>query len=642
MGTLIDKLNYLDDTKQIFKDKATLCGQYFDDNTHFRNYFNWLDPLCNAAQKYGTLSSIEGSTFQSHFPTQNNPVLVQTSAGECLVGINRGDFPCEDEFYNCWEQESTTGESCDFPSPRVYWVEDAESPFYHGLPWVYTESQIFIAMNYTFSLGDFDFTPVSFKVYISNKEDSDQYTEIYDSNGALSGQIYYSYLADDNYHPQLKFETANGENFSIVFSDAQAIVEYLSLEKNIDLQDKEMIDIIRRAEYGSSNSDHITFRNSQNYFNKDDDYIVGGEWQYTEVESDDWGQDSYYVITPDSQEDYTVTPLETGVRISCKKTNGSCNVLYTLDSDFHPIAHGGSAYIESLVNIVGDRIPKIGMGRLYSTDPLIVDWYSETSVIDNNKIIFSEGYPAAEGEEYPMVIALFCDAGPNATENDYIDFTNLQCFKDFYVWGDFHNTPVVDNKYVSYKNGFYQVMTFDKNSATKVFDGTENGWTCTATEIPGVYAMELEEDPNNPWYGYHTEEEEEDWDPETGESIYITVDVYGESICSHFIPAHYRDKIAPGYYSFYGDSIIFYTDQQTSLQEWLAWLNENNITLYYETGYLDEDTDTYRTGIPGQNYEITSQITKQNIENLNKESTTQTVNTWLHNLESMGSSGWYD
>lgn len=641
MSTLIDKLNYLEDTKTVFKETMAKMGQHFEENTPFRKYLDWLSPLEKAAQKNGKINQIEGYSFQSYFPSQDNPAPISIATGKCLLMDNaHGNVYGSDQFGEGWNYNLESGFNLNHPSPWVYIAEPEDTQFSVYLPNANKGDQIIISINYVFSLGSYSFPVVPFKVYISSEEDSER-IEIYDSEGAQKGQINYSFISDGISYYHLIFENINGNNISIIFPEAKIVNKGISRAIEIDLKDTELVGLEHPHSSGYY-GDGIRVKISQNLFDKNSDYIVGGEWQEItpepiyDVEIGEYrDQDSYYKIIQDEINPWTVTPLDTGIKMACNKRSGSCNILFPLKSeDINVFASGGDIRIQGTINIVGDRVFKIGFGRLIEETNSIGIWdYSDNFTKDEeNNIVFQHGYPALELQGSAAIIFSF-DPGANATENDYIEITNLQCFDNSFSLG---SVSLKNDSYVPYKEGFYFTIDPYKGTTKKVFNGTESNWTCTETNISGIYAMELTESENDPWYGWHSQIEDYDWDPETGEEIEIIKDVYGEAICSHFIKSYYQDKIQNGYFSFFGDHIIFYTNQQTTLQEWLTWLTTNNITIYYETGYYNEENGTYERGIPGEVFKITDSDTREDLNRENEKSITNWVNTSLENLTNYG------
>ena len=84
MGTVVEKLSYLADTKDLFKDRLNSLGAEIIENTTFRNYLVWLDNFYINSLNKTDLSEngIVGRTSQDGNPTPENPVEIKNLRGD--------------------------------------------------------------------------------------------------------------------------------------------------------------------------------------------------------------------------------------------------------------------------------------------------------------------------------------------------------------------------------------------------------------------------------------------------------------------------------------------------------------------------------------------------------------------------------
>lgn len=79
-----DKLNYLIETKQLFKDRLNSLGAEIIESTTFRNYLNWLNTFYGDASNKTDLAKngVVGRTSQDGDPTPGNPVEINNISGD--------------------------------------------------------------------------------------------------------------------------------------------------------------------------------------------------------------------------------------------------------------------------------------------------------------------------------------------------------------------------------------------------------------------------------------------------------------------------------------------------------------------------------------------------------------------------------
>lgn len=85
-----DKLNYLIETKQLFKDRLNSLGAEIIESTTFRNYLNWLDNFyIGSANKTDiAINGIDGRTSQSGTPTPNSPQPINNLSGNVSYTVS--------------------------------------------------------------------------------------------------------------------------------------------------------------------------------------------------------------------------------------------------------------------------------------------------------------------------------------------------------------------------------------------------------------------------------------------------------------------------------------------------------------------------------------------------------------------------
>ena len=84
MGTVAEKLSYLADTKDLFKDRLNSLGAEIIESTTFRNYLTWLDTFYGEVSDKTDLSinGVVGRTSQDGDPTPENPVEIKNLSGD--------------------------------------------------------------------------------------------------------------------------------------------------------------------------------------------------------------------------------------------------------------------------------------------------------------------------------------------------------------------------------------------------------------------------------------------------------------------------------------------------------------------------------------------------------------------------------
>lgn len=118
MGTISEKLTYLNDTKGLLKDSINSLGGEITSQTTFRNYATELDSIYSRLPKVsdtgsnislsptlkGRLGSVlKGNTLQDGTPTPDSPVEIQSATGRQVIkveGKNLLPFTNQDFTYN--------------------------------------------------------------------------------------------------------------------------------------------------------------------------------------------------------------------------------------------------------------------------------------------------------------------------------------------------------------------------------------------------------------------------------------------------------------------------------------------------------------------------------------------------------------
>ena len=84
-----DKLNYLIETKRLFKDRLNSLGAEITSSTTFRNYLTWLDTFYGEVSDKTDLSvnGVVGRTSQDSAPSPNSPQQVNNLTGNVAYKI---------------------------------------------------------------------------------------------------------------------------------------------------------------------------------------------------------------------------------------------------------------------------------------------------------------------------------------------------------------------------------------------------------------------------------------------------------------------------------------------------------------------------------------------------------------------------
>lgn len=90
MGTVAQKLIYLNNTKTMFKDRLNSLGAEIISSTTFRNYLTYLDSLFNATWNKTDLSvnGIQGMTSQDGTPTPESPIPINNLSGDITYKVS--------------------------------------------------------------------------------------------------------------------------------------------------------------------------------------------------------------------------------------------------------------------------------------------------------------------------------------------------------------------------------------------------------------------------------------------------------------------------------------------------------------------------------------------------------------------------
>ena len=97
-----DKLNYLIETKQLFKDRLNSLGAEIVESTTFRNYLSWLDNFFEKASDKTDLANngIVGSTEQNGTPTPTNPIEIKNKSGKLSYKVSGKNLFDKDSISN--------------------------------------------------------------------------------------------------------------------------------------------------------------------------------------------------------------------------------------------------------------------------------------------------------------------------------------------------------------------------------------------------------------------------------------------------------------------------------------------------------------------------------------------------------------
>ena len=89
MGTNLEKVNYLKDTKGLFKERLNSLGANILQNTTFRNYLTWLDDLYTSisAKTITNTKCLYGNTTQTGTPTPSSPIPIDVITGRQEISV---------------------------------------------------------------------------------------------------------------------------------------------------------------------------------------------------------------------------------------------------------------------------------------------------------------------------------------------------------------------------------------------------------------------------------------------------------------------------------------------------------------------------------------------------------------------------
>ena len=89
MGTNLEKVNYLKDTKGLFKERLNSLGANILQNTTFRNYLTWLDDLYTSisAKTITNTKCLYGNTTQTGTPTPSSPIPIDVITGRQEIQV---------------------------------------------------------------------------------------------------------------------------------------------------------------------------------------------------------------------------------------------------------------------------------------------------------------------------------------------------------------------------------------------------------------------------------------------------------------------------------------------------------------------------------------------------------------------------
>lgn len=631
MGTLIDKLNYLNETKELLEEKLDNIGQGPESNVPLRQYLNWTDDMIDKTKDSTAWSEAHwyGEGIQDGVPTQNNPVSIITNTGPFEVIKNKAPSIIDKILFYSYSYGDRKYEITELKADEDfgwYWIDFNNDPYVLTLP--EGTSNLNINFYYSFKYPNTDWTEtpgkgpfyveterVPFEIYLAFTDREEQkvftspnFDEMDSDEDGSTYEYGYGYKANftisrENSPFALVFRNANtGE---ILKSLGLGHIHFDEVIDSINIENLELIKIKRNDDYDEAEDIFsITTDNfSVNFFNKDNlNYNFSNFTKYHDSSWDD--EDSFiYEINNEDTNNWQLTSLDNGIRIQCTETDNTkdLGIFYILPNPRYDKRNNYKDYdllLTTKFNIVGDRQPCLWTGFLNLTHDkfcLTPNYYipEETIEIGENlnslSARFWTGFPEGSQEEKDekfIIIGFGNLAGENATENDYIDYFNIRLVGG--MWDEFPSETSI-NTYVPYLEYFPLHAELQKQANKRIFNGTENNWSCTETDTPGIYKFDLIEDENDPWNGkyYYYEYEEEIYDPETGEPTgeYETIIEEERSyvLCNHFQDMHKKDEEDSnnGYCSFYGTGISFYTNQQTTLEEWKIWLQNNPITLYY-------------------------------------------------------------
>ena len=121
MGTVAEKLSYLTDTKDLFKDRLNSLGAEITSSTTFRNYLNWLDTFYGEVSDKTDISinGIEGRTNQEttsisggdeyDSPSPDHPQPINNLSGDVPYKVSGKNLFNKDNYKNIKAYISNSG-----------------------------------------------------------------------------------------------------------------------------------------------------------------------------------------------------------------------------------------------------------------------------------------------------------------------------------------------------------------------------------------------------------------------------------------------------------------------------------------------------------------------------------------------------
>ena len=586
--TLEEQLEQYDGLKERYTKQLDLLGEKPDEWTELENYLDWIDNLYYTAKERYNILPLQGKLTQSYNPIGEDLVPIQTKTNTIAIfpvpinnGISSNSFFTKDGELNNQFSEYWTDIG------YSYWVT------FNDISECYIEPNLDFNRKaylwYTFNLEDSnngisESTPVvPFKIYLHNNLTNEE-TEVYNSNGKAEGSAYFEIPKSEYYENfdesvsyNLIFKTNNDENLTEI-GFKQIDIWYENINEGAPFINIDNIELVAIDSPSKENNeaekvyDILNKIKISNYFN------ITNESVASDLIFDD---NQYNWIPSEIENTWTTTQLTNGLKLSCTNTTEGIpqNLVYLADPK-ETYTIGNTLRITANVKVVGDRKPWIGIGKTLSSNFDIFDLSTSESDEETNNLqkVFYDTYISTWNDER-LVIILGNTPGPNATENDYIEYTNI-------IVTPANDSDQIINDYIPFNNQpidyLYKIQKINK----RIFNGTENNWTCEATETAGVYKMSISEDLNDPWDAAYYTYEIAEWNDEVGDYVTRQYQKGSDIYCNHFKHFISReinndDIFQSGDCIFDGTSFSFYTDQQTTLADWKTWLEENPLIIYF-------------------------------------------------------------
>ena len=126
-----DKLNYLIETKQLFKDRLNSLGAEIIESTTFRNYLNWLDNFYIGSANKTDLAKngVVGRTNQDGEPIPENPIEINNLSGDVEYKVRGKNLFDKDNanYINSYIGQSNTLNGSSF---KAYYIPCKENTVY--------------------------------------------------------------------------------------------------------------------------------------------------------------------------------------------------------------------------------------------------------------------------------------------------------------------------------------------------------------------------------------------------------------------------------------------------------------------------------------------------------------------------------